>query len=84
MPKEITAIDLLEQAQKCIEQDKYLREHVKLDLSKNLNSGADFDLVILSDIPFNWEVWDKVQELVYNCLEKYDPYITLHFEWKEV
>ena len=84
MPKEITRIDLLEEAQKCIEQDKELKKHVKLDLAEDTNSGADFDFVILSDIPFNWKIWDKVQEIVYNCLEKYDPYVTLHFDWKEV
>ena len=84
MPKGITRIDLLEEAQKCIEQDKELKKHVKLDLAEDTNSGADFDFVILSDIPFNGKTWDKVQEIVYNCLEKYDPYVTLHFDWKEV
>lgn len=83
MLKEITKIDLLKEAQMCIEQDEELKKHVKLDLAEDTDSGADFDFVILSDIPFNWEIWDKVQEIVYNCLEKYDPYVTLHFEWKE-
>jgi hypothetical protein len=84
MPKETAKIDLLKEAQKCVEQDKELREHVKLDIGEDTGSGADLELVILSDLPFNWELWDRVQEVVYNCLEKYDPYITLHFEWKKL
>ena len=84
MLKEITKIDLLKEAQKCIEQDNMLREHAKLDIGEDTGSGADLELVILSDLPFNWELWDRVQEVVYNCLEKYDPYITLHFEWKKL
>ena len=84
MLKEVTKIDLLKEAQKCIEKDDMLREHVKLDLAEDINSGADFDFVILSDVPFNWEIWDRVQEIVYDCLEKYNPYVTLHFEWKEI
>ena len=82
--KEVTKIDLLREAQKCIERDNVLREHVKLDIGEDTGSGADLELVILSDLPFNWELWDRVQEVVYNCLEKYDPYITLHFEWKKL
>ena len=84
MIKEKTKIELLEEAQKCIEQDELLKKHVKLDLADESDSGADFDFVILSDLPFSWEIWDRVQELVYDCLEKYDPYITLHFDWKRV
>ena len=83
MLKEITKIDLLKEVQECINKDKELRGHVKLDLI-DLDTGADFNFLILSDKPFSWNIWDKVQEVVYSCLEKYDPYITLHFEWEYV
>ncbi len=79
--KLITEIDLLKEVQECINQDKELKDHIKLDLI-DLDTGADFNFLILSDKPFSWDIWDKVQEVVYNCLEQYDPYITLHFEWK--
>ena len=83
MLKEITKIDLLKEVQECINKDEELKDHVKLDLI-DLDTGADFNFLILSDKPFSWDIWDKVQEVVYNCLEKYDPYITLHFEWEYV
>jgi len=83
MLKEITKIDLLKEVQECINKDEELKGHVKLDLI-DLDTGADFNFLILSDKPFSWDIWDKVQEVVYNCLEKYDPYITLHFEWEYV
>lgn len=84
MLKGITKIDILREAQRCVERDEKLREHIRLDLAEDADSGADFDFVILSDVPFNWEMWDRVQELVYDCLEKFDPYITLHFDWKKI
>ena len=77
----ITEINFLKDVQECINQDKELKDHIKPDLI-DLDTGADFNFLILSDKPFSWDIWDKVQEVVYDCLEQCDPYITLHFEWK--
>ena len=80
----ITRIDMLKEAQQCIDDISDLKGHIKLDLLEENESGADLSLLIISDLPFSWKLRDKIVDTVYDCLEKYDPYITLHFEWKTV
>jgi hypothetical protein len=82
MLKVITRIDMLKEAQECIDAVPELKEHIKLDLLEEDESGADLSLLIISDLPFSWKLRDKVVSIVYDCIEKYDPYITIHFEWK--
>ena len=82
MLKVITRIDMLKEAQECKDAVPELKEHIKLDLLEEDESGADLSLLIISDLPFSWKLRDKVVSIVYDCIEKYDPYITIHFEWK--
>lgn len=79
-----TKVDMLKDAQECIDSVPELRGHVKLDLSDETESGADLSLRVITDLPFSWELREKVVNALYDCLEKYDPYITLHFEWEYV
>jgi len=37
-------------------------------------SGADLSLLIISDFPFSWKIWDKEVDAVYDCLEKQSSY----------
>ena len=74
-----TKIDMLKDAQECIDSLPELKRHVKLDLSDEIESGADLSLRVITDLPFSWELRDKIVNVFYDCLEKYDPihYFTL-------
>jgi hypothetical protein len=84
MLKTITKIDMLKEAVECIESIPEFKGHIKLDLSDETESGADISFIVYSDIPLDWKTRDKIVDTLYNCLEKYDPYITLYFEWEKV
>jgi len=79
-----TKLDMLEKAVECLNSVPELREHIKLDLSDETESGADLSFIVYTDLPLTWELTDKVADVLYDCLEKFDPYITLHFEWRKV
>ena len=84
MIKLTTKLDMLKKAIECIESVPELKEHVKLDLSNETESGADISFIVYTDLPLTWELTDKVADVLYDCLEEFDPYITLHFDWKEI
>ena len=79
----VTKIDLLKKAQECINAIPELKGHVKLDLLEE-DTGADLNLLIITDLPWSWKLRDKIVYSIYDCLEEFDPYITLHFEWKRI
>jgi hypothetical protein len=75
---------MLKSAVECIESVPELKGHIKLDLADENESGADISFIIYTDLPLTWKLTDKVADVLYNCLEKFDPYITLHFDWIEI
>ena len=79
-----TKLDMLKSAVECIESIPEFKGHIKLDLADENESGADISFVVYTDLPLTWELTDKISDVLYDCLEKFDPYITLHFEWREV
>jgi hypothetical protein len=82
MLKVVTKIDMPRDAQNCIDSIPEFKGHVKLDLLEDDESGADISLEVITDLPFSWELRERIVNTLYDCLEKYDPYITLNFDWK--
>lgn len=51
MIKLTTKLDMLKKAIECIESIPELKEHVKLDLSNETESGADISFIVYTDLP---------------------------------
>ncbi|WP_029521111.1 hypothetical protein [Persephonella sp. IF05-L8] len=78
----ITKLDILKKAQECIDENTELKGHVKIDIEEKNKTDADLDIVIITDLPDEWDIRDKITFSIYQCLEEIDPYITIHFNWK--
>jgi hypothetical protein len=84
MLKIVTKIDMLRDAQNCIDSIPEFKGHVKLDLLEDDESGADLSFKVITDLPVSWNLREKVVSILYDCLEKYDPYIMLNFDWESL
>ena len=74
--------ELFEEACRCLNSIEGLGGKVRLELLRETESGADISFRVITELPFSWELREKVVNSLYECLEKFDPYITLHFEWE--
>lgn len=82
MIKTITKLDMLKKAQDCLDKDTKFKDHIKIDIDEENKTDADLNLVVITDLPNNWDIRDKITSYIYQCLEEIDPYITVHFNWK--
>ncbi len=82
MIKTITKLDILKKAQNCLDEDVKFKGHIKIDIDEESKTDADLNLVVITDLPNNWDIRDKITSSIYQCLEEIDPYITVHFNWK--
>jgi len=60
MLRMVAKVDVLKDAQECIDSVPELKGHVKLDLSDETESGADLSLRVITDLPFSWELREKI------------------------
>ncbi len=82
MIKTITKLDILKKAQNCLDEDVKFKGHIKIDIDEESKTDADLNLVVITDLPNNLDIRDKITSSIYQCLEEIDPYITVHFNWK--
>ena len=67
-----------------MDKDSELKGHVKIDIDEESKTDADLNLLVITDLPNEWIIRDKITFSIYQCLEEIDPYITIHFNWHYV
>ena len=45
----------------------------------NYNEQSDYDILVISHTPFDWEKQDRIYDLLYNVQLEYDVVLDIHF-----
>lgn len=77
--KTIITLEFLKDIYECVKSSKY-KNTIKLEYL-GTEEGVP-GLKIISNRRLTLNEMDEIMDIIYDCVDKYDPNLTLHFEWE--
>jgi len=79
--KTILTLDILKEIYDCIQSSKY-KNDIKIEYL-----GTDGEIPgfkIISSKMLTLDEKDEIMDTIYDCIDKYDPNLVIHFEWETI
>ena len=77
----ILTLDILKDIYECIQASKY-KDAIKVEYLGIEGEIPGFK--VLSNRRLSFKESEEIMDIIYDCIDKYNPDLVIHFEWEEL